>query len=67
MLLGGVHHRDELFVLDVLLSDSGGVELAPVQDALVEVAPAQLTGGVRFECDDRQLLIFEEDTRATQW
>ena len=46
MLLGGVHHRDELFVLDVLLIDGGGVELAPVQDALMEVAPAQLAGGV---------------------
>ena len=67
MLLSGVHHRDELFVLDVPLIDGGLVKLAPVQDAFVEVAPAQLTGGVRFERDDRQLLIFEEDTRATQW
>ena len=67
MLLSGVHHRDELFVLNMLLIDGGGVKLAPVQDAFVEVAPAQLTGGVRFERDDRQLLILEEDTRATQW
>jgi hypothetical protein len=67
VLLSGVHNCDELFVLNMLLSDGGGVKLAPVQDTFVEVAPAQLTGGVRLECDDRQLLIFEEDTRATQW
>jgi hypothetical protein len=46
VLLGGVHYCDEFFVLDVLFINGGGVELAPVQDALMEVAPAQLAGGV---------------------
>ena len=66
MLLGGVHHCDELLVLDVPLIDGGRVKLAPVQDAFVEVAPAQITGGVRLERDNGQLLIFKEDARATQ-
>ena len=57
MLLGSMHDREQLFVLNMAASDRVSSHLRPVEHPFVKVAPAELPGGITFQCDDRELLI----------
>lgn len=62
VLLGGVDNCEQFFVLDVLVGHRRRVQLAPVKNALVQIPPAQFASCVAFDGDDRQLLVFKEDS-----
>ena len=66
MLLRSVDDSEELLVLDVLSGHRRRVQLAPVQNALVQVPPAKVARRVTFEGDDRERLVFEEDSRPSE-
>ena len=64
VLLGSVNDGEQLFVLDVLARHRRRVQRAPVKNALVQIPPAQIASCIAFDRDDRQLLVFKEDSRA---
>jgi len=57
-----VNKSHQLLVLNVGVGHGVGVPSAPVQDAIHDVAPADFARGVRFEGDDGQRGVGEEDS-----
>lgn len=67
MLFGCVHDSQQLFILNVVVGHCVSSHLGPVQHPLMKIPPAKLSGGITFQGDDRELLVREEDARASQW
>lgn len=66
MLLRGMNDCEQLFVLDVLARHRRRVQLAPVQNSLVQVPPAKVTRRVTLERDDGKWLILQEDPGSSE-